>query len=162
MAIRDTLLPEFDHEMASTRKVLERVPDDKLTWKPHEKSGTMGWLAAHVATLPEWVTMTFEKDSLELDPNFRPPKPGSRKEMLEAFDKHAAQARATLSQAEDAVFQQMWTLSSGGNTILSMPRAQVYRSMILNHLVHHRGQLTVYLRLNDVPVPGLYGPSDEK
>jgi uncharacterized damage-inducible protein DinB len=163
MPLRDTLLPEFDNEMQSTRKVLERVPTEKFSWKPHDKSGTMVWLAGHVASIPNWITVTFQQDSLELDPNFRPPEPKSREEMLEMFDQNVAGARDTLRHAEDAAFATNWTLISGDTTILSMPRAQIYRLMILNHLIHHRGQLTMYLRLNDVPVPGLYGPSaDEK
>jgi uncharacterized damage-inducible protein DinB len=166
MSIAQTLLPEFDQEMANTRKVLERVPDDKWGWKPHEKSGTVGWLAAHVGTVPEWLTMTLNSESLDYapvdGPAYTPPKIENAKQLLAAFDKAAREARTALVAASDQDFMKNWTLLAGGKEIFTMPRIACVRGMILNHLIHHRGQLTVYLRLVNVPVPGLYGPSADE
>jgi uncharacterized damage-inducible protein DinB len=166
MALSDALLPEFDHEMANTRKTLERVPDEKFGWKPHEKSGTMGWLANHLATLPTWTGYTLNQDSLDLAPTGgsppRPEPPTSREELLKLFDKNAAEARATIAGASDADFFKPWSLLSGGATLFTMPKVAVLRGFVMNHLIHHRGQLSVYLRLNDIPVPALYGPSADE
>jgi uncharacterized damage-inducible protein DinB len=164
--IAQSLLPEFDQEMPNTRKTLERVPDGKFDWKPHEKSGTLGWMAAHLSTLPMWGEMTLNTDSLDVNPpggsSFEMPKPTTRAEVVELFDKHAAAFRSALEGASDAAMMQPWTLLSGGKEIFTMPKVAVLRGMVLNHLVHHRGQLTVYLRLNDIPVPALYGPSADE
>jgi uncharacterized damage-inducible protein DinB len=167
MAIRDALLPEFDMEMASTRKVLERVPVDKADFKPHTKSGSLGWLAWHVADLPHWVVETINKDELDFAPagvpRPAPPVVDSQEKLLASFDKKVADARTAIAGVSDEHLAGMWTLKAGGHTIFSMPRATVLRSFVMNHLIHHRAQLGVYLRLNDVPVPGMYGPSaDEK
>jgi len=166
MSIAQSLLPEFDQEMANTRKVLERVPDEKWNWKPHEKSGTTGWLAAHVGTVPEWLTMTLNSESLDYapvdGPTYTPPKIENNKQLLAAFDKAASEARAALLKASDADFAVNWKLLAGGQEIFTMPRIACIRGMIMNHLIHHRGQLTVYLRLLNVPVPGLYGPSADE
>jgi uncharacterized damage-inducible protein DinB len=167
MAIRDMLLPEFDQETANTRKMLERVPDDRLAWKPHEKSMSMTHLASHIANILDWGMVAFEKDSFDVappgGPQYRVEDATSREALLAQFDKNRAAARAALAQVTDEQFMQPWTLLSGGKPIFTMPRVAVYRSMIMNHGIHHRAQLSVYLRLNDVPVPGMYGPSaDEK
>jgi uncharacterized damage-inducible protein DinB len=166
MAIVDALLPEFDHEMANTRRVLERVPEDRLGWRPHPKSFTLGELATHVATLPSWVSLTLGKTELDLAPGGVPAprtkEAESRAELLERFDGHVAKARAALSETSDAALFQPWSLLQNGKTILSMPRAAVLRGFVISHLIHHRGQLTVYLRMNDVPLPGLYGPSADE
>jgi uncharacterized damage-inducible protein DinB len=167
MTLSEGLLPEFDQEMANTRKALERVPDGKLGWKPHEKSGTMGWLATHIALIPHWVEVIVRQTQFDIappgSPPYVPPATGSVKEILELFDKHIAAARATIAGASDEELLKPWSLLSGGKPILTMPRIAALRGVIMNHLIHHRGQLTVYLRLNNVPVPGLYGPSaDEK
>jgi uncharacterized damage-inducible protein DinB len=167
MSISQMLLPEFDHEMARTRKTLERVPEDKFGWKPHEKSGTLGWLAGHVATLPNLAVKTIGTDQLDFSPPggpaYQPPKIANRRELLEAFDKSSAEARAALAGASDEHLTKQWSLLMGGQTLFTMPRVAVLRSFVMNHLIHHRAQLTVYLRLLDVPVPALYGPSaDEK
>ena len=167
MALSEALLPEFDHEMANTRRTLERVPEDKFTWKPHAKSGTMIWLASHLANLPGWVGITMEQSSFDMAPGGKemppPPPAGSHKELLEMFDKNVAAARAAIAAASDAQLLTTWSLMSAGNVILTMPRIAVLRSFIMNHSIHHRAQLGVYLRLNDIPVPALYGPSaDEK
>jgi uncharacterized damage-inducible protein DinB len=167
MAIRDALLPEFDMEMASTRKMLERVPVANLDFKPHDKSGSLGWLAWHVADLPAWVVETVNKDELDFapigQPRPAPPKMESREQLLASFDKKVADARTAIAGVSDERLAGPWTLKAGGHTIFTMPRAAVLRSFVMNHLIHHRAQLGVYLRLNDVPVPGMYGPSaDEK
>jgi len=166
MSIGQTLLSEFDQEMASTRKALERVPEEKWNWKPHEKSGTVGWLASHVATVPEWITMTIKTDELDYapvgGPAYEPPKIANRSQLLSAFDKGAKEARAALAGVSDADMMKNWKLLAGGQEIFTMPKIACIRGMCLNHLYHHRGQLTVYLRLTGVPVPGLYGPSADE
>jgi len=167
MAIRDGLLPEFDHEMANTRRTLERVPEDKLSYKPHEKSMTMAQLAGHIAEIPTWGAITIEKDSFDVSPpgaeSYKPYVMSSRRELLERFDKNIAAARAAIAGASDEDFVKAWSLLFAGKTMFTMPRIGVVRSMVMSHLIHHRAQLGVYLRLNDVPVPAVYGPSaDEK
>jgi uncharacterized damage-inducible protein DinB len=163
MALVDALLPEFDHEMASTRTVLERVPEERFGWKPHAKSFSLGALATHVAMLPTWATMTLARGELDLDPNQQPhPALPSRADVLSAFDKNVADARAALTGRTDGELMATWSLKRGGRTLFTMPRTAVLRSFVLNHLVHHRGQLTVYLRLLDISVPSIYGPSADE
>jgi uncharacterized damage-inducible protein DinB len=166
MALRDALLPEFDHEMATTRKTLERVPEDKTNWKPHDTSMTMGRLAGHIAEMAGFVGQTFQGDSFDFAPPGAPPMQPtvmtSRKQLLEIFDKNVHSARAALAKASDEELYKTWTLLNGGKTFFAMPRIQVLRSMILNHVIHHRGQLSVYLRMNQVPVPSIYGPSGDE
>jgi uncharacterized damage-inducible protein DinB len=166
MTIGQSMLPEFDQEMQSTRKTLERVPDDKWNWKPHDKSGTVGWLAGHIATLPGWTTMTIKTEQLDYapvnGPAYEPPKIENRKDLLAVFDKESAEARAALAAASDQDLMKGWTLLAGGQTIFTMPRIACIRGMVMNHLIHHRAQLGVYFRLLDVPVPGLYGPSADE
>lgn len=167
MTIGQSMLPEFDQEMQSTRKVLERVPDDKWDWKPHEKSGTVGWYAWHISNLPGWTTMTIKVNELDVAPKNgagpAQPKPENRQQALAQFDKDVAEGRAALSTVSDADMMANWSLLMGGQTLFTMPRVAVLRGMVMNHLIHHRGQLTVYFRMLDIPVPGLYGPSgDEK
>jgi uncharacterized damage-inducible protein DinB len=164
--IRDALLPEFDQEMASTRKTLERCPEDKFGWKPHPKSFSMSSLATHIANMTGWAVDVVEKDSFDISPPGAPPykeePAASRQELLAKFDKNAAAARAALAGASDERFAQPWALLAAGETILSMPRIACIRSFVMNHTIHHRAQLTVYLRLNDVPVPAIYGPSADE
>lgn len=166
MALKDALLPEFDQEMAATRKTLERVPEAKFTWKPHAKSGTMGWLANHVATLPDWAVQTIQKTSLDFSPDGKPyvppPPPKSTKELLDTFDKGAKEARAALAAASDADLAVPWSLLQTGKVIFTMPRSVCLRSFVFNHIIHHRAQLGVYLRLNDIPVPAIYGPTADE
>jgi len=166
MALRDALLPEFDYEMTTTRKTLERVPEDKVNWKPHDTSMAMGRLAGHIAEMPGFAAVTFQGDTFDFaPPGGKPMEPTvmtSRKQLLEVFDKNVAAAREALSKASDEQLQKTWTLMNGGKTFFSMPRIQVMRSMIMNHIVHHRGQLSVYLRMNQVPVPSIYGPSGDE
>lgn len=166
MAIRDALLPEFEHEMATTRKALERVPEDKVDWKPHNSSMSMGRLAGHIAEMTGFVGATFQGDSFDFRPPGAPPvEPTvmkSRQQLLELFDKNVASAKAAIGKASDEDLLKVWTLMNGGKTFFAMPRIQVLRSMILNHVIHHRGQLSVYLRMNQVPVPSMYGPSGDE
>lgn len=166
MPISKMLLPEFEHEMANTRKTLERVPDDKFDWKPHEKSMTLGGLATHLANIPSWTKNTFEVDELDVAPPGQPPyrleQAKSRAEVLEAFDKNVADARAALEAATDENWQGKWSLLMGGKTIFTLPRPAVMRGFIMSHSIHHRAQLGVYLRLLDIPVPSIYGPSADE
>jgi uncharacterized damage-inducible protein DinB len=162
MKTSEALLPEFDQEMANTRKVLERVPEDKLGWKPHVKSFSMGRLATHVATLPLWVNTTMAQDQLDVSHPYKAPEPATNRELLEIFDKGAAEARAIIAGSEDNAFLQPWSLMNGTLVLFTMPKIAVLRSFVMNHLIHHRAQLGVYLRLNDVPVPGLYGPTADE
>lgn len=163
MSISQMLLPEFDQEMANTRKVLERFPEGKNDYKPHEKSMDLGRLAGHVATLPEWATRAITTDSLNMEPGeFKPFVPASRQELLETFDRHVAAARTHIANATDEALGKVWPVSMSGNPIMSLPRAVVLRGMVMNHLIHHRAQLGVYLRLNGVAIPGMYGPSADE
>ena len=166
MPIADSILPEFDNEMANTRKTLERAPDDKFAWKPHEKSMTLGRLAGHLAEMPGWGVYTLKTASFDIapadSPAMQPFQPKSRQEVLSLFDKGVAEMRAALAAAKDDQLLQPWSLLSGGKPIFTMPRIAVIRGMILNHSIHHRAQLGVYLRLNNLPVPALYGPSADE
>jgi uncharacterized damage-inducible protein DinB len=152
--------------MANTRKTLERVPDGKFDWKPHAKSFSMGALAGHVAFIPHWARMTIEMPQFDVNPASgqaaRPAEIRTRADVLAYFDKGVSEARAALAGASDQNLLAPWSLLSGGKTIFTMPRIAVLRTMIMNHLIHHRAQLCVYLRLNDIPVPALYGPSADE
>ena len=162
MAIAEALLPEYDHEVATTRRVLERVPDDRLAWKPHDKSMSMGQLASHVATMLSWGSTTLKQSEIDLSGSYTPPDLKTRADLLASFDKEAAATRAALAATSDPELMTMWSLKREGKTIFSMPKAAVLRSFVMNHMIHHRGQLSVYLRLNDVPVPSMYGPSADE
>ena len=162
MSIGQGLLPEFDQEMAGTRKSLERVPEGKSDWQPHPKSMTLGRLAGHLAELPVWIVETMKRDELEIGGDFTPFVSSSPKELLAMFDAKVAEARASLIAASDADFMKPWSLKVRGHIAFTLPKVVVLRTMVMNHMVHHRGQLTVYLRLNDVAVPSLYGPSADE
>ena len=165
MPIAEALLPEYDHELATTRRVLERVPDADFGWKPHEKSMTLGQLAGHVANIPFWLSMTMDASFYDLtagDAEATLAAPASRDVLLREFDEKVKRARASLAKATDAEMMAPWALKNGGQEIFSMPRATVVRSFVMNHLIHHRGQLSVYLRLRDVPLPAIYGPSADE
>lgn len=166
MDLCESLLPEFDQEMANTRRTLERVPEARFSWKPHEKSGSMVWLAGHLANIPMWTPMTMSASELDIAPGGRPmeqpPEPKTTKELLAAFDKNVTDARAAIAGASDSDFMAAWSLLSNGRMVMTMPRIAVVRSFVLNHMIHHRAQLGVYLRLNDVPVPSIYGPSADE
>jgi uncharacterized damage-inducible protein DinB len=164
MAINDALLPEFDHEMGTTRRVLERVPDADLAWKPHEKSFSMGQLAEHLANLPTWVGYTCDRSILDLATlgDRRPRVPASTADILKRFDDNVKAARKTLAEQTDSAMMSMWTLKKEGQEFFTMPKAAVLRSFVMNHAIHHRGQLSVYLRLRNVPLPAMYGPSADE
>ncbi len=159
MTISETLLPEFDQEMANTRALLECVPEDKFAWKPHTKSMTMGRLASHIAEMANWAVYTIKQDSLELTPDMKPFNAATKKELMDGLASYSAAAREAIAGASDADLGKTWSLIYGGKPVLSMPRAAVLRTMVFSHIIHHRGQLTVYLRLNDIAIPGMYGPS---
>ncbi|MEP6742863.1 MAG: DinB family protein [bacterium] len=165
MGLSKSLLPEFDHEMANTRKTLERVPDEKFNWKPHDKSFHMGGLATHLANLPSWGSLTLSADSFDLAPGGVPvktPELNSTPAVLQKFDENAAATRAAIAGASDEELFKSWTLQSNGKTIMTLPKIAVLRSFVMNHMIHHRAQLGVYLRLNDIPVPSIYGPSADE
>jgi uncharacterized damage-inducible protein DinB len=152
--------------MASTRKVLERVPLQNPDWKPHPKSSSVSALAAHIANMPDWAGLTLNSDSFDYAPPGAPPyetpKFASKEQLLAAFDKSVADARAALAAAEDAKMLAPWSLMAGGKTMMTMPRVAVIRTFVMNHTIHHRAQLGVYLRLNDIPVPSVYGPTADE
>jgi uncharacterized damage-inducible protein DinB len=163
MSISQMLLPEYDQEMANTRKMLEQFPEGKNDYAPHPKSMPLGRLAGHVADLPSWATMTMTTEVLNLEPDqYKPFLPKSRQELLERFDKNVAEARAQIAAAPDEAWGKTWSLTLSGKPMMSMPRAAVMRGMVMNHLIHHRSQLGVYLRLNEIAVPGMYGPSADE
>lgn len=159
MTIQELLLLEFDEEMANTRRMLERVPEASLSWKPHDKSMTLGRLASHVADLPNRCVSIISLDVFVRPAHATPFVAGSTKELLEHFDKASADARQALAGLTDAQLPGTWTLKFGDRTMVELPRAMALRRVFVDHLIHHRGQLSVYLRLLDVPVPGMYGPS---
>lgn len=162
MPLKDALLSEFDHEMATTRKLLERIPDEKLTWKPHEKSMSLGGLATHLANLPLWTTIILNELSFDLADS--PPNAAeetSRTAILSAFERSMARARPCLDKS-DAELVAPWTLQRDGQQLFTLPRVAAFRTFVLSHVIHHRGQLSVYLRLNDLPVPSIYGPSADE
>lgn len=163
MAIAESMLPEFDHETAATRTLLERVPDAKAAWKPHDKSMSLGELATHIATIPSWAPVTLKQTEFDTNPvggqNYTPPAYESTSKLLAVFDDGVKAARAMLAASTDGEMMVPWALKSAGKTIFSMPRAGVFRSFIMNHVIHHRGQLSVYLRMCDVSLPPIYGPT---
>jgi uncharacterized damage-inducible protein DinB len=160
MSIADTLLPEFDQEMATTRRLLERVPDDKSAWKPHPKSFSIGHLAQLLSWMPGWITTTLTSDSLDLSTGtgYSTEKIAT---LLDLFDNNVREARAALAATSDDDFAKPWSLKMGERVLMTMPRGTTTRQHI-NHLVHHRGQMSVYLRLLDIPVPSIYGPTADE
>ncbi|MDZ4801370.1 MAG: DinB family protein [Bryobacteraceae bacterium] len=162
MTINQSILSELEMEMAGTRKVLERVPTDKFDFKPHPKSGTMIWLAGHVAMICDWGYTTLTTPSLTIDDFTPPPPPKTTEELVAAFDKSWGQFREALGKTSDEDMMHVWTMTWKGKQMMSMPRIAVLRGMIINHMIHHRGQLTMYLRACEIPVPGLYGPSADE
>ena len=161
MSISATVLPEFDREMATTRTMVERVPDGRAHWTPHVKSWTMGELASHIAHLPRLGLIAMETDELDISPanGGENPKFESTISLIRTFDDNVTKARAAIETASDSDMMEPWTLRKAGKTLWTLPRAAVLRTFILSHMIHHRGQLSVYLRLNDVPLPPVYGPS---
>src|SRR5262245_21681503 len=162
MAVKDALLVEYDHEMAATRKLLERIPDANLHWKPHDKSRSFATLGQHIANLPNWGVLILDRFSVDLvDVPAAPVEPQSRSVILSAFDEARAKTRKLLDKT-DAELAAMWSLKREGQEVFSLPKSAAFRTFVLSHIVHHRGQLSVYLRLNDIPVPALYGPSADE
>lgn len=163
MALRDIILPEFDEEMANTRKMLECIPEDRFDFQPHKKSWKAGKLAGHIAELPGWTGFTMKMEVLAMEPGQHTPfEPTSKKELLERFDKNASEAQEALAAATDEELNTMWTMKWQGKTVMTMPRRNVLRTVILNHIIHHRAHLGMYLRMMDVAVPGMYGPSADE
>jgi uncharacterized damage-inducible protein DinB len=165
MPLADLLLPEFDTEIATTRKVIERVPDDRIEWKPHAKSFPMGHLAQLVAMIPGWTFHVLTKTELDIAPREGPTAVYRFlpvEQLLMLFDKNVAEARPLIEKVSDAALQEPWTLRAAGRDVSTMPRYMVYRTLMLNHLVHHRAQLGVYLRLTEQPVPQMYGPTADE
>ena len=166
MTIGQMMLGEFDHEMENTRKTLERIPDDKWNWKPHDKSGSVGWLAGHIATMPGWAAMTIKTENFDYapvdGPSMQMPKIENKQQLLAEFDKNVAETREALAGVSDQEIMKEWSLLGGGKPVFKMPRVACIRGMVMNHLIHHRAQLLVYYRLLGIPVPGLYGPSADE
>jgi uncharacterized damage-inducible protein DinB len=165
MAIKDVLLPEWDHEMATTRRLLQRVPPLDLGWKPHDKSMSLGQLAGHLANLPRWCTLMLEGTVLDLatvGDDRRTRDPESIDALLQEFDRKSSAARANLAQRSDPELLTSWTLKNEGHEVFTLPRISAIRSFVLNHSIHHRGQLSVYLRLRNVPLPPIYGPTADE
>jgi uncharacterized damage-inducible protein DinB len=162
MAVKDTLLAEYDHEMGTTRRLLERIPDDKLAWKPHEKSMALGELACHLGNIANWGATILNESTFDLaaaPPNETPKS--SRGEILALFDESTKRTRSLMDRS-DAEYLAPWSLMRGGHAMFSMPRIAAFRSFVVNHAIHHRGQLSVYLRLNEIPVPPIYGPTADE
>lgn len=166
MAIKDSFLIELEQEGPVTRRFLERVPQGRLTWKPHEKSMTLGRLASHIGELPGWGDIVLAQDGFDMAPPGSEPRRGSNldsvEEIVSLFDENLEKLRERLTSTGDDDFMRMWTLKRGGDEIFSAPRVGVLRTSVLNHMVHHRAQLSVYLRLNDVAVPPTYGPTADE
>jgi uncharacterized damage-inducible protein DinB len=161
MAIKEALLAEYDHEMATTRRLLDRIPDAQLGWKPHEKSMSLAGIATHLANLPNWGAMIMGDSSFDVATSPHLAERGSRTEILAAFDAAVKDTRAKMDKGDEEYLAH-WALKRGGQEMFTMPRVSAFRTFVLYHLVHHRGQLSVYLRLNDVPVPAIYGPSADE
>ena len=163
MTISGILLGELEHEAMSTRKMLERVPTEHLNWKPHEKSYSLSGLASHIAEIHTWVGYTIKQDELDFGKfDYKPFKATTTKELLAAFDKNVADAKADLKDVTDEAIRESWTLKNNDQVYFTMPKIAVLRTMVVKHIVHHRGQLSVYLRLLDIPVPGMYGPTADE
>lgn len=163
MAIVDAILPEWDHETRTTRRLLDRIPDAELGWKPHPKSMTLGGLATHLASLLSWGMVILNDPSFDLagaGPNLQPM--ASRAEVLQTFDRNVSAVRAALIGRTDPELLVPWTLKRANHELMTLPKIAAFRSFLLNHMIHHRGQLSVFLRLRDVPVPAIYGPSADE
>ena len=162
MAIIEALLAEYDHEMATTKKLLDRVPEDRLGWAPHAKSMTLGGLAQHLANIPNWVPAIFDGTVFDLAASPRNlAEPESHAAIIALFNESTTRARRALDKT-DGELAVLWTLKRNGQDVFTMPRTAVFRTFVISHVIHHRGQLSVYLRLNDIPVPAIYGPSADE
>ncbi|HEY0026181.1 MAG TPA: DinB family protein [Longimicrobium sp.] len=161
-SLKQLALGDVDHELETTRRVLERVPEQHLDWKPHAKSFSLGQLATHLTQMPFWITTTIRQNELDVAGSPRTEPLATHADLMRRFDDNAAEARQALQNADESTFGAPWTLRAGDHVILSMPRLAVLRSFCLSHMIHHRGQLSVYLRLLDVPVPSIYGPTADE
>ncbi|HEX2080742.1 MAG TPA: DinB family protein [Longimicrobium sp.] len=161
-SLKQLALGDLNHELGTTRKLLERVPEEHLDWKPHEKSMTLGGLALHVATIVYWITRTVQNDSFDIATIRRNPPPTSKQEILDAFQEKVDEMRRALESADDAVLMRPWQLRRGEQVLQTMPTLAVIRGMAISHMIHHRGQLSVYLRLLNVPLPPMYGPTADE
>lgn len=167
MKLSEVFLPEYDQEMKTTRATLERIPEDKLTWRPHEKSMPLGRLAGHIAEMAGWPTVTIKQDSIHFtaaggQQPMQPLVATSRKELLETFDGLVTQAHQAIAGVSDEELMKPWSLLKSGQVLMTMPKLNVLRTFCINHIIHHRAQLGVYLRLNNIPVPSVYGPSADE
>ncbi len=162
MPINAAWLAEFDMEMVKTRTTLERIPEDRFGWAPHPKSMKLANLAQHIAEIPGWCVETLTRESLDIPDDYKPTIPTTRAQVLKTFEESVTKGRQALAAAKDEQFGQMWALKAGGKTLFSGPKGGVLRGFVMNHLIHHRAQLGVYLRLNDIPVPSIYGPSADE
>jgi uncharacterized damage-inducible protein DinB len=165
MAITDALLPEYDHEMGTTRRLLDRAPEQDFAWKPHEKSMSLGELVGHLAAIPRWCGFVVSAAALDLETiaeGARIQVPASRLALLQEFDAKVKSARAALAPLTDAELLAAWTLKKGDQVFFTLPKISALRSFVMNHTIHHRGQLSVYLRLRSVPVPAIYGPTADE
>lgn len=161
--IASALITEMEQEAATTRKCLERVPAEKFGWQPHEKSMTFGRLASHIAEMFGWTPPTMQNSELDFAKmDYKPYEPATTAELVEFLDKNVAEAIETLRNCDDSAFMENWTMRNGETVYFTMPKIAVMRSFVMNHVIHHRGQLSVYLRLNDIPVPSIYGPSADE
>ena len=159
----ESLLEEFNHETKTTRKHLERLPDDKIEWRPHQKSFTTVGLASHIVECIGWTQAIFDQDEIDIDmASYRPYQATSKDELLSKFDQNVAKGKEVIAQADEAMLERLWRLKMNGQQWLEKPKAAVFRDFVLSHIIHHRGQFSVYLRLLDVPVPGSYGPSADE
>lgn len=161
MKLAEQIVAELENEAQTTKRLLERIPDEKLSWKPHVKSFSLGQLALHIAAVPGGIAAAVMNDTMEA-PNFAQEEGRSRDEVLKTFAKSITAAKDTLNKMDDSKLNSSWSLTKNGRTIMSMPRVAVVRSIMMNHVYHHRGQLSVYLRLLDVPIPSIYGPSADE
>jgi uncharacterized damage-inducible protein DinB len=163
MNLVDSLKREFEHETATTRKHLERLPEAKIGWRPHEKSFSTGDLASHIVECLGWSESIFNADEYDLDmANYRPYQATTKDDLLKTFEKNVAKAKEVLNNVRESSLDDPWQLKMNGQQFFEKPRADVFRDFVLSHIIHHRGQFSVYLRLLEVPVPGSYGPSADE
>jgi uncharacterized damage-inducible protein DinB len=163
MSLSDAMVQELQYECAITKKLLERIPEDKLEWKPHDKSMPLGRLATHITEIPQWAGIIVEQGELDMaNIDFQPTILGSRVDLLDSLQKNLDKFEEVMKGKDDQALSENWRLRHGDKVIFDLPKVAVLRSSVLNHIVHHRGQLSVYLRENDVPVPAIYGPSADE
>lgn len=163
MKLIDSLIPEFEHEAQTTRKHLERLPDDKLEWRPHEKSFTASGLASHIVECVGWTDAIFNLEEFNFDPaTYKPYEAKSVADLLKTLESNVQKGKQALVEANDATLEQPWRLKVAGRVLFERPRSAVFRDFMLSHVIHHRGQFSVYLRLLNIPVPGSYGPSADE